>query len=69
MMKHYASHPCLDCKSSHCNSKVSKALRGRHGQVRAVGEMALEHLAAAKESQRALETSCFASTLKAEGKS
>lgn len=38
----------------------------RPGQL---GELALEHLAAARELQRALETSCFASTLQAEGKS
>lgn len=38
----------------------------RPGQL---GELALGHLAAAKESQGALDTSCFASTLQAEGKS
>lgn len=34
-----------------------------------LGELALEHLAAAKELQRALEIPCFASTPQAEGKS
>lgn len=68
-MKGYASCPCFDCRSSHCNSKVAKRCvvgMARPGQVR---ELTLEHLAAAEELQRALKTSYFASTLQAEGKS
>lgn len=57
---------CFDCRSSHCTSKVSKEGMARPEQL---GEPAFGHLAAAKELQRALDTSCFVSTLQAEGKS
>lgn len=46
--------------------RLGMAGMARPGQLE---ELALEHLAAAKELQRALDTSCFANTLQAEDKS
>lgn len=62
-MSDSVSRPCCDGRSNHCNSEGSNTLR------LGTASPALEHLAAPKKRQRALETPCFASTLQAEGKS